>query len=258
MQGLLWLLMTLLMIVVADDDHRCPFRMKLANGSEWNCWDDECSNGVDPTFLEIGEDCRTNYLSLKFVSSSSYQKFLSNVTSLSSFFRPGRPHLERLLQIEILSPLTNNEELFTIDHWNHLLLNDTSPSNIDTYELIFNDRLTTDEGVQLRIDGDSFISVEQKSIDTLRIHFHCSKDLIVEWELVKSLSSLPRSPCPEQIDYLLLPNFHSPLRLRILLLLSLSLLVLIVVVVVLGCWIGLDRRSLIVVKEIEEELIERF
>ena len=53
---------------------------------ELKCWDDECSNGVDPVSLERNADYRTNYLALKFASSSSYSKFQSLESSSSRRF----------------------------------------------------------------------------------------------------------------------------------------------------------------------------
>ena len=238
----------LLSIAAGDDDRRCSFTLEFVNGSELTCWDEECSDFVDPiSLVHSGHDgdCRTNSLSLKFRSSSSYERFLSNVSFLSSFFRPGRPTLERLLQVELLSPL-NSGELFTLAHWK--VLSPSSPSHIDTYELIFAGRLTEEEdGESLQLDEETFLSAEQNSIDTLRIHFRCSKDLIVEWELVRSLSLLPPSPCPEQIE-----SLRSNLQL---LLPGLGVALLLFVLLV---WASFPRRPSLVKKEIEEELIERF
>jgi hypothetical protein len=106
------------------------------------------------------------------------------------------PNAERLLQIEFLSPLENNSP-FELNQLN-LLTNSTS--NIDTYELIFNGNISKDNSI-LFIDKDLFMSDEQVFIDTLRLTFNCTNKQRVEWELIKSISNLPQSPCPQQIQF---------------------------------------------------------
>jgi hypothetical protein len=144
--------------------------------------------------------CRTNYLSLRFSSYLSYSNFLVSSWSridISSLFCSGRPKVERLLQIEFLSPFENSSP-FEIDQLNLL---SKSVSNIDTYELVFSGRIAQDN-IKLFIDEDIFLSAKQEFIDTLRLIFNCSENVRVEWELIKSISSLPPSPCSEQIEFL--------------------------------------------------------
>ncbi|CAF1281175.1 unnamed protein product [Adineta steineri] len=183
-----------------ENETDCYFRVLYSNGSQSWCLDEECSNHTDIISLE-NLHCQTNYLSLKFSSYSNYSNFLLSTTSkqiyLSSFFSLGRPNLERLLQIEFLSSLENNKS-FQLDQLS-LLAN--SLSNIDTYELNFLGNLSNNN-LQLFIDENLFLSNEQQFIDTLRLIFNCSKYERVEWELVKSIQSIPQSPCPQQITLL--------------------------------------------------------
>ncbi len=181
------------------EDVNCYFKVFYSNGSRSWCLDEECCNHLDIISLESVQ-CRTNYLSLRFSSYKSYSKFLVSSWSqldISSYFSVGRPNIERLLQIEFLSPFENSSP-FELDELN-LLSN--SVSNIDTYELVFSGRIAQDN-IKLFIDEDMFLSAKQQFIDTLRLIFNCSENERVEWELIKSISSLPPSPCPEQIQFL--------------------------------------------------------
>jgi hypothetical protein len=189
----------LIRLSLSNNDVDCYFTVLYSNGSRSWCLDEECYNHVDIISIE-DRQCRTNYLSLKFSSYSKYLKLLHSSSSripLSSFFSLARLNIERLLQIEFLSPL-DNDNPFKIDQFRLL----TGPrSNIDTYELIFNGNLAKDN-VILYIDRDMFMSNEQQYIDTLRLIFNCTNSQRVEWELIKSIEILPDSPCPQQINYL--------------------------------------------------------
>ena len=186
----------------SNEEIHCNFTVIYLNGSRSWCYDEECSlNHLDIYSIE-DQQCQTNYISFKYSSSSKYLQFLfSKISrqSLSSYFSSSRPHLERLLQIEFLSPL-ENAYLFDNSHLS-LLTDSTSSSNIDTYELIFNGKIS-EENSTISFDQDQFLSVEQVYIDTLRLQFNCTNDERVEWELIKSISSFPPSPCPKQIDFL--------------------------------------------------------
>ncbi|UJR17855.1 hypothetical protein I4U23_004754 [Adineta vaga] len=178
----------------SEEDSLCYFRIFLSNGTQAWCLDEECFNHLDLISIENFQ-CRTNFLSLRFSSYSTYSTFLRS-TSLSSFFSLNRSNLERLLQIEFLSPLENINQPFQLDELK--LLSYSIPSNIDTYELIFHGNLIKNPS-QLLFDEEIFLSKEQKYIDTLRLIFNCTSNERVEWELVKSIQSIPNSPCPQQI-----------------------------------------------------------
>jgi len=199
----MWLILLLFIEFVrlsSSNEHvNCYFTVLYSNGSRSWCLDEECSNHIDIISLE-DRQCRTNYLSLKFSSYSKYFDVLvlsSSRIPLSSFFSSGRPDIERLLQIEFLTPF-NNDNPFKLDQFRLLT---GSISNIDTYELVFNGNIAKNN-LTLFIDRDIFMSDEQHFIDTLRLIFNCTKSERVEWELVKSIESLPDSPCPQQIDFL--------------------------------------------------------
>jgi len=195
----MWLIFILLIELIclssSNEDLDCYFTVFYSNGSRSWCLDEECSDHIDIISLE-DRQCQTNYLSLKFSSYLKYLNILSRIP-LSSFFSFGRPKSERLLQIEFLSPL-NNDNPFKIDQ---LRLLSNSLSNIDTYEFIFNGNISINNSI-LFIDKQMFISNEQIYIDTLRLIFNCSNSQRVEWELIKSIQSLPDSPCPQQIQFL--------------------------------------------------------
>jgi hypothetical protein len=181
------------------EDVDCYFTVLYSNGSRSWCSDEDCLNHIDIISLE-DRQCRTNYLSLKFSSYSTYSKLLLSSSSripLSSFFSFGRPDRERLLQIEFLSPF-DNDNPFKL---NELRLLSGPISNLDTYELVFNENISKNN-LTLFIDQEMFMSDEQQVIDTLRLIFNCTKSSRVEWELIKSVQSFPPSPCPEQINYL--------------------------------------------------------
>jgi len=204
MYSILLVLIQLIYFSLSNEDLNCYFTVKYSNGSTYRCLDEECSiDHIDIISLEANQ-CRTNYLSLKYSSYSSYSKFLvSNPSYLSSYFSLARPNLERLLQIEFLSPLENNSP-FEI---NELSLLTNSTSNIDTYELIFHGNISKTNSI-IFISKDLFLNNKQEFIDTLRLIFNCTNEQRVEWELVKSISSLPESPCPQQIQYF--ETNHSP------------------------------------------------
>ena len=185
-----------------NEDIHCNYRVKYLNGSESSCKNDECSlNHIDIYSLDNGQ-CRTNYLSLKYTSYSKYRLFLLSTyrkNSISSYFVSSYPNIERLLQIEFVSPLENNLP-FQYSELN--LLSNSQSSNIDTVELIFNGNISKDN----LIIGIDLNNSEQVSIDTLRLIFNCNLNERVEWELMKSISIYPPSPCPKQINYLHLIN----------------------------------------------------
>jgi hypothetical protein len=194
----MWLIFILLLKLIcfssSNEDLNCYFTVFYSNGSRSWCLDEECSNHIDIISLE-DRQCRTNYLSLKFSSYLKYSNILSRI-SFSSFFSFGRPEYERLLQIEFLSSF-DNDNPFKIDQ---LRLLTSSVSNIDTYEFVFNGNISKTNSI-LFIDREMFISDEQQYIDTLRLIFNCSNSQRVEWELIKSIQSLPDSPCPQQINF---------------------------------------------------------
>ena len=193
--------LVLLLVMIAEaslDEPHCPVKVSFQNGSRSRCYDDRCSDHLDISSLDMGF-CQTNYLSLRFSSYSIYANFLrlaSQRTALSSLFSSARPNLERLLEIEFQSSLVD-DQAFQLQQWRLL---SKSPSNIDTYELIFADKLI-DGNATIFLDRDMFLGDEQDVIDTLRINFHCSENMRVEWELIKSIPSLPESPCPQQIRF---------------------------------------------------------
>ncbi|CAF4409425.1 unnamed protein product, partial [Rotaria sp. Silwood2] len=83
-----------------EDINNCYFNVFYSNGSQYNCLDEDCYKYIDIVSLE-DQQCRTNYISLKFSSYLTYKNFLeitSLKTPLASFFCNGRPNLERLLQ----------------------------------------------------------------------------------------------------------------------------------------------------------------
>jgi hypothetical protein len=193
---MLFILFLFIDLSIGNKDSNCYFTVKYSNGSSYRCLDEECSiDHLDIISLENNQ-CRTDYLSLKYSSYSKYSEILLSNSSLSSFFSLARPNLERLLQIELLSPLENNSPF----ELNQLSLLTNSTSNIDTYELVFNGNIAKDNLI-LYIDKDLFLSAEQEFIDTLRLIFNCTNKKRVEWELIKSISSLPQSPCPQQIRF---------------------------------------------------------
>ena len=193
---MLFILLVLFRLSMGNENSHCYLIVHYSNGSSYRCLDEECSiDHVDLVTVQANR-CRTNYLSLKY---SSYRKYFQSVLShcsLSSSFSSARPNVERLLQIELLSPLENASPF----QLNHLRLLTNSTSNIDTYELLFHGNIAQENSV-LFIDKDTFMSHEQEYIDTLRLIFNCTSEERVEWELVKSISSLPQSPCPQQIQF---------------------------------------------------------
>ena len=228
--------LVLLLVMFADasfDESNCPVIVSYQNGSRSGCYDDRCNDHLDISSLDLGR-CRTNYLSLRFSSYSIYANFLrlaSQQTPLSALFSSARPNLERLLQIEFRTSLVN-DQAFQLRQW-RLLSN--AASNIDTYELIFADKLIEGNATIL-LDRDMFLADEQDVIDTLRISFHCNDHERVEWELVKSISSLPESPCPQQIRFHEKPSFSPRLCFSINTFMVLSLIL-----------IGLKRENIDVV-----------
>ena len=182
-----------------EDAHNCYFTVVYSNGSRTWCLDQQCYQHLDIISLE-DRMCRTNFLSLRFSSYSKYSDVLQTSSlkmPLASFFSLGRPNIERVLQIEFLSPFVSNDP-FKLDH---LRLLTDSISNIDTYELVFNGNIA-ENNLTLFIDRDMFMSHEQRVIDTLRLIFNCSKIQRVVWELIKSVENFPDSPCPQQIQFL--------------------------------------------------------
>lgn len=168
----------------------CYFRVFSANGSQSWCLDEECARHVDLLGLEP-LNCRTSFLSLRFSSSRTYERFLRSTRSLSPLFATGRPTFERLLQVELLAPL-EDDRIFDVEQLKFLA--DVPPSNIDTYELIF-----PELHVPIVLDEELFFNTTQHAFDTLRLIFNCTANDTVEWELVQSIGSLPDSPCPQRI-----------------------------------------------------------
>lgn len=198
----MWLIFVLLICLINSslslESDDCYFTVLYSNGSRYWCLDEQCNDYIDIISLE-NDQCKTNYLSLKFSSYSKYEEFVkSSSFSLSSMFELGRPNIERLLQIEFLSPL-DNDNPFKIEDLYYLTKNISS--NIDTYEFIFNENISNNN-LTLFIDKEIFISNEQIYIDTLRLIFNCTNSKRVEWELVKSIQYFPDSPCKKQIDFL--------------------------------------------------------
>jgi len=118
------------------------------------------------------------------------------VTTLTLTPSPSPSNFERLLQIEFLSPLDDNNQPFELNELK--LLTNSLPSNIDTYEFVFQGNLVENH-FKLFFDQELFLSEEEQYIDTLRLIFNFTLNERVEWELVKSIQLTPDSPCPQQI-----------------------------------------------------------
>ncbi|CAF1364428.1 unnamed protein product [Rotaria sordida] len=226
------LLIQLIVISLSKEDiNNCYFTVSYLNGSQYNCLDEDCYKYIDIISLE-DQQCRTNNLSLKFSSQSTYKNFLqltSLENPLASFFSNGRPNLERLLQIEFQSSLFN-DDLFKLNQLR--LLSPYFISNIDTYEFIF-DGFITNNNLTLFIDKNMFISNEQQIIDTLRLIFNCSQFERVEWELIKSIESLPDSPCPQQIQFIKNDFINNQYYNNLIILISLITFVCIIIIIAL-------------------------
>lgn len=188
----------ILLCLSMDEDISCNYRLKYLNGSESWCKSDECSlNHVDIYSLE-NDHCETNYLSLRYSSYSRYREFLLSTyrkKSVSSYFISSHPNVERLYQLELISPLESNLP-FQSTELN--LLSNSPISNIDTLEMIFDGNLSKEN----LIIGIDLNHSEEISIDTLRLIFTCQSNERVEWELIRSVGQYPPSPCPKQINYL--------------------------------------------------------
>ncbi|CAF1330474.1 unnamed protein product [Adineta ricciae] len=180
-----------------EEDLWCYFRVQNSDGSQSWCLDEDCYKYLDVVSIDDNH-CETNFLSLRFSSYSTYFTFLRSTStkkSLSSYFSRKQTNAERLLQIEFLSSLKDDQ----IFHLNELkLLSNSTPSNIDTYELVFPGNLIENDSPMI-FDEQIFLSEQQQYIDTIRLIFNCSANERVEWELVKSIQSVSYSPCPQQI-----------------------------------------------------------
>ncbi|CAF3786258.1 unnamed protein product [Rotaria sp. Silwood1] len=235
MWSIILLLFKLIVESLSNEDiNNCYFNVFYSNGSSYKCLDEDCYQYIDIISLE-DQKCQTNYLSLKFSSYLTYKNFLqltSLKTPLASFFSKNHSNLERLLQIEFQTAFINDEPF----KLNQLSLLFHSISYIDTYEFIFNGFIV-DNNKTLFIDQHMFISDEQNIIDTLRLVFNCTQYNRVEWELVKSIQSLPQSPCPQQIQFITnhsIDNnqYYSHLIILIILITYLSIIIIIAFIII--------------------------
>ncbi|CAF2810981.1 unnamed protein product [Rotaria sp. Silwood2] len=260
---ILILLFKLLVVSLSEEDiNNCYFNVFYSNGSQYNCLDEDCYKYIDIVSLE-DQQCRTNYISLKFSSYLTYRNFLeitSLKTPLASFFCNGRPNLERLLQIEFQTPFINDEP-FKIDQFNIL---SRSISNIDTLEFIFNGFISNNNRT-LFIDKNMFISNEQNIIDTLRLIFNCSQYERVEWELIKSIKSLPESPCPQQIQFIkndFTNNYNLIILVTLITYLSIIIIIAIIIIILFNNNYYLNHRLKQISKSNSQteliKMIERF
>jgi hypothetical protein len=176
------------------DAFGCSFRAHSSNGSTHCCRDERC-NAVSDLVTLLKLDCCVNRLSLRFTSSTFYWRFIaglqSNNVSLSAFFCPARPNVERRLQVRFDRPL-DDAAILQLDHLAG------GVSQIDTLHLTFDQQLSKRNEI-FAIDAASFVSNEHNVVDTLLLTFSCAVDQRVRWQLTRSAWTLPASPCPRQI-----------------------------------------------------------